>query len=78
MKGDILKIRIQDYVGNRTLFKNECNLASDQEVMLLFSSLLSFGVDVRKIARDLDKFLMKEELDEVRKRIEEEEGAWFK
>jgi len=72
----ILKLKLQDYSGNRTLYKNECNIADKQKLVMIFSNLLAFGLDIRKIAKALDEYETRE-MKEYIKDLDEE-GGWFK
>lgn len=76
--GIILKIKLQDYSANRTLYKNECNINNKQELVMIFSNLLSYGFDIRKIGEALSKYEAEDSVREVKERLEDEEGPWFK
>jgi hypothetical protein len=75
----VLKIKLQDYSGNRTLYKNECSISNKQELVMIFSNLLSYGLDIRKIGEAMSKYEAEDSVKEVKERLEdEEEGPWFK
>lgn len=61
----VIKIKIQDYAGNKLLYKNQANIEDIQKLAIIFSNLKAYGIDFKRILNMMEKF-------------EEEEESWFR